>query len=59
MNLLGESGYGLLVEALDGRTYAPHWDEGRPLVVSGADALTNFDDALNTIREALGREWGW
>lgn len=53
-NLLAAAAYGLLIEDVDGETHAPLWEQG-PLVVSGADALKNFDDALAAIRAAAAR----
>lgn len=54
-NLLGVPGYGLLVEGVDGQTHTPMWSDGSPLVVNGADELTDFENAMAAIRAAAER----
>lgn len=54
-NLVSVPPYGLLVEGVDEQTHAPLLDLGAPLVVNGADALTNFEEAIAAIRVAAER----
>jgi hypothetical protein len=56
-NLVMATPYGFLIEGLDGRTYAPLWEQGpyAPLLVQGADALTTFEGASTAIRAAAMR----
>ena len=52
-NLFGVPYNGLLIEGIDGKTYAPLYDA--PLLLNGAEQLENFEDAMATIRAAVER----
>lgn len=52
--LMTPPAHGFLVEGVDGKTYAPLL-EMPPLICSGMDQLTKFEDALSNIRAAAGQ----